>query len=85
MSFESFEKPDWIDIGTLCSFAMTPWPHLISDEAEGRGEDPAGGGEVKVQRYKADHEVGDGGDARQGSHSPVDAAACIQTKKEKYI
>ena len=68
----------------ICHDTMA-WPHLISDEAEGRGEDPAGGGEVKVQRYKADHEVGDGGDARQGSHSPVDAAACIQTKKEKYI
>ena len=53
-----------------------PWLHLISDEAEGRGENPASGREVKVQDGRADHEVGDGGDARQGSHSPVDAAAC---------
>ena len=43
---------------------------------EGRGEGLAGGVEVKVQDGRADHEVGDGGDAREGSHSPVDAAAC---------
>ena len=51
--------------------------YLISDKMEGRGEGPAGGDEVKVQDGRADHEAGDGGDAGEGTHSPVDAAACI--------
>ena len=56
-------------------------PHPISDKVEGRGEGPAGGGEVQVQDGRADHEVGDGGDAGEGGHSPVDAAAWTEERE----
>ena len=49
--------------------------YLISDKVECGGEGSAGGGEVEVQDGRADHEVGDGGDAGEGSHNPIDAAA----------
>ena len=60
-----------------------PMPHPISDKVEGRGEGPAGGGEVQVQDGRADHEVGDGGDAGEGGHSPVDAAAWTEEREIK--
>ena len=50
-------------------------PHLIPDKVQRGGEGPADSGEVVVQDGRADHEVRDGGDAGEGGHSPVDAAA----------
>ena len=60
-------------------------PHPISDKVEGRGEGPAGGGEVQVQDGRADHEVGDGGDAGEGGHSPVDAAAWTEERERDLV